>query len=570
MRVSQTLIPTLKENPVEAHTISHRLMLRAGLIRQIGAGIYTWLPLGLRVLHKVSAIVRAEMDNAGAQEVLMPAVCPAELWRETGRWDFYGKELLRLTDRHDRQFCFGPTHEEVIVDLARREIRSYKELPANFYQIQTKFRDEIRPRFGIMRGREFLMKDAYSFDLDAESLDASYQNMFVTYEKIFKRCGLSFRAVEADTGAIGGAFSHEFHVLAESGEDTIASCDGCGYAANLEKAVSRPLPKPPQRRELAPMLSVPTPGKKSIEEVALFLNLPTSQTVKSLLVQAADQFYLLLLRGDQQLNEIKATAVLGAPIVFPSPEHVLEKLGLPVGFLGPIGINLPILADPVLEGMTNFVCGANAMDTHFTGVHWERDLPLPRWVDLSNVQAGEACSRCKEGHLTLTQGIEVGHIFKLQAKYTQAMGMTILDEKGATRTPLMGCYGIGVSRIVAAAIEQNHDVDGIVWPLAIAPFAVQILLLNPKDVPSVQVAETLYLGLKKLNIETLLDDRDERAGVKFKDADLLGIPWRVVIGDRGVKEGQLEIKSRVSRQVERIPIHDGIAFLQKQITMLNI
>ncbi|MEO5369550.1 MAG: proline--tRNA ligase [Magnetococcus sp. DMHC-1] len=556
MRFNLSLIPTLKENPVDAHVVSHRFMLRAGLIRQLTTGIYNWLPLGLRVLRKVEHIVRQEMDGAGAQEILMPAVQPAELWEESGRWNHYGRELLRITDRHDRPFCFGPTHEEVVTDLVRREIKSYKQLPVNFYQIQTKFRDEIRPRFGVMRGREFLMKDAYSFDIDAAGLDRSYQGMFAAYERIFRRCGLRFRAVEADTGAIGGASSHEFHVLADSGEDIIASCSHCGYAANLEKAQSAPLPITGIEETPSALTDVATPGKKTIDQVAAFLAVPPQRTVKSLLVLDTEgHWILLLLRGDHELNEIKASQVIGGPLVLPASEKIQAELGLPVGSLGPVGIpvGLRVVADLALQGTRNMICGANRDGWHLTGVNWGRDLPEPEFHDLRQVEVGDPCPRCPTGTLNRDRGIEVGHVFKLGYKYSQAMNVRVLDQDGREQHPIMGCYGIGVSRIVAAAIEQNHDDNGILWPVSLAPFAVEILLVNPKDAPAAAAAEALYAELRRTGLETLLDDRDERIGVKFKDADLLGIPFRVLVGGRSLKEGLFELQSRRGGEPERVP-----------------
>ena len=553
MRFSKTLIPTLKEEPVDAQVVSHRFMLRAGLVRPLGAGIYTWLPLGLRVLRKVEAIVRQEMDNAGAQELLMPAVQPEELWQESGRWEQYGKELLRFVDRHERKFCFGPTHEEVIADLVRREIRSYRQLPANFYQIQTKFRDEIRPRFGIMRGREFLMKDAYSFDLDVDGLEESYQAMFAAYQRIFQRCGLSFRAVEADTGSIGGPSSHEFHVLAESGEDIIVSCDQCDYAANLEKAVAGEV-VPEQVEALAALQRVATPGQKSIEAVTQFLNVAAQQVVKSILVEADGHPILLLLRGDRELNLLKAAAALGVPqVTIPEPQRAAQW-GMVVGSLGSVGTHLPILADWETQTLNNFVCGANEEGWHFQHVNWGRDVPTPTFVDLRNVMVGDACSRCETGHLLRHQGIEVGHVFKLGDKYSQAMGVRVLDSQGLEKTLVMGCYGIGVSRIVAAAIEQHHDQKGILWPMALAPFQVELLLLNPRNTQEIQAADALYQQLQTAGVEVLLDDRDERVGVKFKDADLLGCPLRVLVGGRSFKEGMVEMQSRDGALTERLPL----------------
>ncbi|MBF0193200.1 MAG: proline--tRNA ligase [Magnetococcales bacterium] len=560
MRLSKTLLPTLKEDPVEAQIVSHKLMLRAGMIRQLGAGIYNWLPLGLRVLRKVENIVRQEMDKAGAQEVLMPAVQPAELWQETGRWEQYGVELLRFKDRGGRDFCFGPTHEEVITDLVRNELRSYKQLPANFYQIQSKFRDEVRPRFGIMRGREFLMKDAYSYDLDQESLDNSYDLMFKAYQNIFKSCGLSFRAVEADTGAIGGSDSHEFHVLAESGEDAIASCNSCDYAANLEKAEAgtpKAIPSPTKEQ----MQKIATPEAKTIDEVSEFFTVTPDKTVKSLLVKTDEGPFMLLLRGDHELNEIKASNFLdGNNFSLLEPEEVKNITGVSVGSLGPVGAKLPVIADLSLANNSGFICGANEDGYHLTGVNWERDLPKPKFADLRNVQVGDSCSRCGSGTLRLDRGIEVGHVFKLGDKYTKSMGMTVLNQLGREQTPLMGCYGIGVSRIVAAAIEQNHDDNGIVWPISLAPFHVEILLINPKEEAAANLANDIYKQLQDSGLEPLLDDRNERIGVKFKDADLIGAPIRVVIGGRGIKEGAVEVQSRVDGSSEKVVL-DKVAEL---------
>jgi prolyl-tRNA synthetase len=547
MRYSTTLIPTLKEVPNEARTVSHRLMLRAGLIRPLTAGIYTWLPLGLRVLRHVEAIVREEMNRAGAQEVLMPAVQPAELWQESGRWDYYGKELLRMVDRHERDYCFGPTHEEVITDLVRREIRSYRQLPANFYQIQTKFRDEIRPRFGIMRGREFLMKDAYSFDLDEAGLDRCYQGMFEAYQRIFRRCGLRFRAVEADTGAIGGASSHEFHVLADSGEDGIASCTACAYAANLEKAqagVGAAVDPQSAGVGLVPMQEVATPGQKSIDEVCRHLSVASSSVLKSLVVATDGDWFLVLLRGDHELNEVKLRHHLGTTARLPDETEVRARTGLPVGSIGPCGTSLRVLADMSTRFMVNMVCGANREGYHLTGVNWQRDVPIPDFADLRNVVVGDPCPRCATGTLALDRGIEVGHVFKLGLKYSRAMNVVILDEQAQERHPMMGCYGIGVSRIVAAAIEQNHDDNGICWPLALAPFQVEIILMNPKEQDAAELSASLYAALGQQGIDVLWDDRDERPGVKFKDADLLGIPIRLLVGGRSLKEGFVEVQFR--------------------------
>lgn len=565
MRFTATLIPTLKENPVEARVESHRLMLRAGLIRQLGAGIYTWLPMGLKVLRKVENIVREEMDAAGAQEILMPAVQPAELWQESGRWQMYGPELLRFQDRGGRDFCFGPTHEEVVTDLVRRELRSYRHLPANFYQIQTKFRDEIRPRFGIMRGREFLMKDAYSFDLDEAGLEQSYRLMVETYNRIFQRCGLHYRAVEADTGSIGGASSHEFHVLANSGEDVIASCDHCGYAANLEKAEGL-APAVVHSHEIGSMRVVPTPGMKTMEEVSSFLGCPLDRMVKSLVVEGDGGAFQLLLRGDHELNLIKAAHALGLGFVqLVEPERVKALTGVAVGSLGPVGAGLPVLADHCLNELVGFVAGANEEGKHWVDVMWERDCPKPRLADLRNVLVGDGCPRCRVGSLRLDRGIEVGHVFKLGDKYTKALQFTVQDADGRERTPIMGCYGIGVSRIVAAAIEQNHDDNGILWPVALAPFPVEIVLVNPKEIQALEVAARLEEGLKKVGIEVLLDDRDERLGVKFKDADLLGIPWRAVVGGRSLKEGSVEVQRRGKPEKELIALDEVVQLLTTRV-----
>ncbi|MBF0446614.1 MAG: proline--tRNA ligase [Magnetococcales bacterium] len=566
MRLSQTFVPTLKEDPVEAQVASHKLMLRSGMIRQLGAGIYNWLPLGLRVLRKVETIVREEMDRAGAQEVLMPSIQPAELWQESGRWKQYGPELLRIRDRGERNFCYGPTHEEVITDLVRHELRSYKQLPANFYQIQTKFRDEVRPRFGIMRGREFLMKDAYSFDLDQTSLDRSYEIMFEAYSAIFRRCGLTFRAVEADTGAIGGADSHEFHVLASSGEDEIASCNHCSYAANIEKAVPGKSKATPVSASGEGLSRVETPGIKTIDEVADFLKVPHAKTVKSLVVETSEGACMLLLRGDHALNEIKAAHLLdGEDFHIPDAAYVQNLCGVPVGSLGPVGTALPVIADWALADLTDFVCGANQEGWHLTSVNWERDLPRPRFADLRNVQPKDPCPRCDDGQFGLFRGIEVGHVFKLGDKYTKSMKMTVLNQEGREQTPLMGCYGIGVSRTVAAAIEQNHDENGIIWPIALAPFQVEILLVNPKETEAAQLAESLYVQLKEQGFDPLLDDRNERLGVKFKDADLIGAPIRAVIGGRGLQEGVVEVQTRKEGRSDKIPVVEIGPYLTSQL-----
>ncbi|MDV2079100.1 proline--tRNA ligase [Marinobacter xestospongiae] len=569
MRASRYLIATLKETPADAEIISHQLMLRAGLTRKLAAGLYTWLPMGLRVLRKVERIVREEMDRSGAQEVLMPAVQPAELWQESGRWEQYGGELLRLNDRHGRDFCFGPTHEEVITDLVRNELKSYKELPANFYQIQTKFRDERRPRFGVMRAREFLMKDAYSFHITPESLDETYQVMHRTYCAIFDRLGLDYRPVQADSGSIGGSSSHEFHVLASSGEDDIVFSTGSNYAANIEKAEAvapagdRPAPG-------ADMTEVATPEQRTIDAVAQFLSLAPSQTVKTLIVKAEATeegedggLVALVLRGDHTLNEIKAENLPGvaSPLTMASDEEIEQAVGCKAGSIGPVKLELPVIVDRSAAHLADFVCGANREGFHLTGVNWERDLPLPRVEDLRNVEEGDP-SPDGQGTLEIRRGIEVGHIFKLGNKYSQAMDATVLDENGKKAVLEMGCYGIGVSRIVAAAIEQNHDDRGIIWPEAIAPFEVAIVTLNAHKSPAVmEAAETLYDQLRQAGYDVLLDDRNERPGVKFADMELTGIPHRFVVSDRGLAAGTLEYKGRRDADKQDLNIEEALPFL---------
>lgn len=555
MQRSQILIPTLKETPADAEVISHQLMLRAGLIRKLAAGLYTWLPLGLRVLRKVETIVREEMDRAGAQEVLMPMVQPAELWSESGRWEQYGPELLRIKDRHARDFCLGPTHEEVITDLIRGEIRSYRQLPANFYQIQTKFRDEIRPRFGLMRGREFTMKDAYSFHADQESLQDTYQVMFDAYSRIFQRLGLEFRAVEADTGSIGGSASHEFHVLADSGEDAIVYCHQCDYAANLELAESRPAPLPCDAP--LPAEKVTTPGIRTVAEQAQMLKLSHDRIVKSVVVMADDQPAVLFLLGDDELNTIKAARVLGAKQVRMAEAAEAEAAtGGVVGFIGPV--NLPerlwVLVDQRAAAACNFSSGANEKDYHWINLNWNRDVPLPETADLRNVKAGEPCPRC-EGNLGIRRGIEVGHIFQLGDKYSQALHASFLDEQGQERIMRMGCYGIGVSRVVAAAVEQNYDDKGIIWPQAIAPFDVGLIAINAHRSEKVMAAaETLYDRLRDLGFEVLWDNRAERPGVQFAEMDLIGLPHRVVISERNLEHDLLEYKARVAAEAELLTL----------------
>jgi len=567
MRLSRFPLSTLKDTPADAEIVSHQLMMRAGMLRKQAAGIYSWLPLGLRVLRRVEAIVREEMERAGALELLMPGVQPAELWEESGRWDQYGPELLRFHDRHQREFCLGPTHEEIITDIARREIRSYKQLPVNYFQIQTKFRDEIRPRFGIMRSREFLMKDAYSFHIDQASLDQTYQVMFDTYTRIFTRLGLEFRAVQADSGTIGGSVSHEFHVLADSGEDAITFASSGDYAANVERAEAiAPAGKRPAAS--AARLEVETPGQHSIAELCTFLDVPATQCVKTLLVQGKeDGLVALVIRGDHELNVIKAERLdaVAAPLQFASDPDIRQAIGCGTGSLGPVGLNIAVIVDHSAAALADFVCGANQDGKHLTGVNWERDLPLPTPADIRNVVDGDPSPDGK-GTLAIARGIEVGHIFQLGNKYSQAMSANVLDEQGKERAMVMGCYGIGVSRIVAAAIEQNHDQHGIIWPQAIAPFAVALLPMNMKKSQRVrEAAEALYAELTSAGIEVLLDDRPVRPGVMFSDMELIGIPHRVVIGEKGLDQDVLEYKSRRDADSRDIPRANLVDFLNTQL-----
>ncbi len=566
MRASKLLIATVKETPADAEVISHQLMLRAGMVRKLAAGLYTWLPLGLKVLRKVEAIVRNEMNNAGAQEVLMPAIQPAELWHESKRWEQYGPELLRLKDRHDREFCFGPTHEEVITDLIRNEIRSYKQLPSNFYQIQTKFRDERRPRFGIMRAREFLMKDAYSFHLDQASLQETYEIMHKTYCRIFDRIGLDYRPVLADTGSIGGNASHEFHVLADSGEDAIAFSDTGDYAANVELAEAIK-PASSTISDEQPMLTVDTPNQKSIDQVCELLKIEAAQTIKTLLVDGEESAVVaLLVRGDHELNTIKAEKLAGVavPLTLASEEKVKQFASCEPGSIGPVGLNVPLIVDHSAAALTNFVCGANENGKHLTGVNWGRDLPAIESVDIRNVVEGDS-SPDGQGHLQIKRGIEVGHIFQLGTKYSETMKANVLDANGKSTIMTMGCYGIGVSRVVASAIEQNHDDKGIIWPDAIAPFQVVILAMNIKKSNRVRKAsEDLYAKLKAVGIDVLLDDRGERPGIMFADMELIGIPHRLVVGDKSLDKGVYEYKSRHNSDSEDIAIDTVIDFLNSK------
>lgn len=567
MRISQFPLFTLKETPADAEIVSHQLMLRAGLIRRLAAGVYTWLPLGLRVLRKVEAIVREEMDRIGALEMLMPAIQPAELWQESGRWEQYGPELLRLKDRHERDFCFGPTHEEVITDLLRGEIRSYKQLPVTYYQIQTKFRDEVRPRFGIMRAREFLMKDAYSFNADQASLQQSYDAMHQAYQRIFTRLGLNFRAVLADSGSIGGNRSQEFHVLAQSGEDAIAFSSESEYAANVELAEAL-APAPERSSPTVSLKRIETPGQHTIEAVSAFLNVNPQQILKTLLVQGNEgELVALCLRGDHALNVIKAEKLtqVATPLTFASDEQIRQVIGCSPGSLGPVGLNIPLVVDRAAAQLADFVCGGNQDDIHLTGVNWGRDLPEPEIADLRNVVAGDPSPDGK-GVLSIARGIEVGHIFQLGDKYSTAMNATVVDEQGHDQTVLMGCYGIGVSRVIAATIEQHYDDYGIIWPLAMAPFQVSLIPVNAHKSQRLREAtETLYQQLLAAGIEVLLDDRAGRAGVMFADAELMGIPHRLVLSDRHLDAHQVEYKGRRDSESSVVTQAQLMPFLQEKL-----
>ena len=562
MKASQFFIRTLKEAPADAEIVSHKLMMRAGLIRKLGAGIYNYMPMGLKVIRKVEGIIREEMDKAGAVELLMPVVQPAELWQETGRWDKMGPELLRIKDRHDRDFLIQPTSEEVVTDIARHEIKSYKQLPVNFYQIQTKFRDERRPRFGIMRGREFSMKDAYSFDRDVEGMKVSYAKMFDAYTRIFQRLGLNFRAVNADNGAIGGTGSQEFHVIADTGEDAIAYCPSSDYAANIETAEALSLIASRGAASQA-MALTPTPGQVKCEEVAQFLKCSIEKTVKSI-VLAVDQedgakLFLLLIRGDHELNEIKASKVPGlTDFRFATEAEIIEYFGTPPGYLGPVNTKKPlmIVADRTVANMSDFICGANQEGHHLTGVNWGRDLPEPLVADLRNVIAGDASPDGK-GVLEICRGIEVGHVFQLGTRYSESMNAVYLDEKGQSQPMVMGCYGIGVTRLLGAAIEQRFDDRGIMWPVSIAPFQVVLCPMGYDRSDMVREAsDKLYQDLLSAGIEVILDDRGERPGAMFADWELIGVPYRVVIGERGLKEGQLEFQARTDAEASAVPVGD--------------
>jgi len=565
MRQSQTLVPTLKEAPSEAEVPSHIFMVRGGYLRKVAAGIYSFLPLGWRVVKKVERIIREEMDRSGASEVFLPAVIPGELWKESGRWQNYGDQLLRFKDRKGGDFVIGPTHEEVISALVRGEVRSWRQLPLNLYQIQTKFRDELRPRAGLMRGREFIMKDAYSFHVDVADAQREYKRMYDTYQRIFTRCGLSFRAVEADTGNIGGSLSHEFQVLTETGEDALVACDNCDYAANVEQAVAR-APKG-GTNPTAEKTKVATPGKHSIADVSAFLKVPAAQLVKTLIYLADGKPIAVLVRGDRDVNEIKLKKALGAEqIVLATDAAVKEVTGAPVGFAGPVGLKVPVYCDIEICALSDFVVGANEADAHLTGVNIERDFTPTACGDYHAAAAGDACARCDTGHLKAYRGIEVGQVFFLGTKYSKPMGVTFLDAEGKDTPCEMGCYGIGVTRIVASAIEQSHDKDGIIWPVPLAPYEVAVLDLQQDDQNVVATATRIYDELTAAGIDVLYDDRNERAGVKFKDADLIGLPFRIAVGKKGLAEGVVEVKRRNSTEVRKMKIDEVVRAVVAEVT----
>ena len=564
MRYSEFSLVTLKEVPAEAEIISHKLMLRAGLIRRLASGLFTWMPIGVRVLRKVEAIVREEMNRAGALELLMPSVQPAELWEESGRWNKYGPLLLRMKDRHERDFCYGPTHEEVITDVARKELRSYKQLPVNYYQVQTKFRDEIRPRFGVMRSREFIMKDAYSFDLDEDGLKASYQRMYDAYERIFSRMGLKFRIVTADSGDIGGSRSQEFHVLADSGEDAIAYCDADNYASNVEMAATSPDDVERAAAEKT-LETVDTPGTKTIEALCDHLGVNAAQVLKTLVVEGEDGPVALVLRGDHELNAVKAQRIDGvaSPLTMADPATVFKATGSEPGFVGPLGLDIPVHYDHAVTSLSDFVIGANEKDKHHVGVNFGRDLPEPESVDLRNVVAGDPTPGGK-GTLSIARGIEVGHIFQLGTQYSEAMGATVLDNDGKQRVMQMGCYGIGITRIVGAAIEQNHDDNGIIWPEPLAPFNVVIVPINMQKSDAVRdAAEALYREVSDIGLDVLLDDRDARPGFKFADAELVGIPHRLVVSERNLENDELEYRHRRDSESRNLKREEALNLLRE-------
>ena len=568
MRFSQLLLPTLKETPAEAEVISHQLLLRAGFIRKLTSGIYSYLPLGLAAIRKMEQIVREEMNRAGAQELLLPMVQPADLWKESERWEKYGPELLRLTDRHGRESCLGPTHEEVITDLVRLNVHSYRELPLNLYQIQTKFRDEIRPRFGLMRGREFIMKDGYSFDADEAGAEKTYRRMHEAYHRIFQRCGLAFRAVEADTGSIGGSFSHEFMVLADTGEDTIVICQACDYAANMEKARCREAAEAGERPESLPLTRVETPGKRKVEAVTEFLGIPADRLLKTLIYMADNRPVAVLLRGDHEVQPVKLANALGVStdnLRLADDKEIFDATGVPSGYLGPMGLAIPMVADRAITRMHNFAMGANEKNFHCLNANLDRDFSVQTVADLRMVTGNDRCPLCGNG-LELSKGIEVGHIFKLGSKYSEALKANFLDSQGKEQPFIMGCYGIGVSRTVAAAIEQNHDKDGIIFPLPLAPFQIILLNLIPKDEGVSAACEELYTTLQAAGLEVLLDDRDERPGSKFKDADLIGIPYRVMVGRSYTEKGLVEIRSRADGSTTSLPLTGAVPALVAAIT----
>ncbi len=565
MRYSQLFLPTLKETPAEAEVISHRLMLRAGFIRKLSAGVYTYLPYGLAALRRVEQIVREEMNRAGAQELLMPMVQPADLWKETGRYEKYGPELLRFTDRHERESCLGPTHEEVITDIVRRELHSYRDLPVNLYQIQTKFRDEIRPRFGLMRGREFVMKDAYSFDVSDEQAEVSYMKMYEAYKRIFTRCGLTFRAVQADSGAIGGNFSHEFMVLAKTGEDTIVVCTACEYAANMEKAEVRIAAAEDAVAMLEPE-KVETPGKRKVESVCEFLGIEASQLIKTMVYLADGKPVAVLVRGDREVQEVKLKNLLRvADIELADDKQTFDATGVPTGYIGPVGLAIRVVADQEVAVMRNAVAGANEKNFHLRNVNPGRDFQVESYADLRQITTNDPCPLCG-GRLELTEGIEVGHIFKLGTSYSEKMQAVFQDSDGSEKPFVMGCYGIGVSRVVAAAIEQNHDDNGIIFPVPLAPFQAIILNLDPRDEQIDAAARNLYTELVRQGVDVLLDDRDERPGAKFKDADLLGIPYRITVGKKYLQGGMVELRSRKTGVVEEVSLDRLMSVLPSMIT----
>lgn len=557
MRYSQMHLPTGREIPSDAEVVSNQLMIRAGMIRKLTSGIYSYLPLGYRVIRKVEQIIREEMNHAGAQEVHMPMVQPAELWQESGRWTHYGKELLRFRDRNGREYCLGPTHEEVITDLVRHDIKTYRQLPCNLYQIQTKFRDEVRPRFGVMRCREFGMKDAYSFDTDEAGAEKSYKKMFAAYNNIFRRCGLNFRPVEADSGSIGGSFSHEFMVMADSGEDSIVFCQNCDYAANMEKAeIPAPKNEVQAQKDFLPMESVETPGVRTIDEVSSFLGVSPAQILKTLIFNADEKPVAVLIRGDHEVNEIKVKNYLGAnELALANDDMILEATGAPRGFAGAVGIKTRIIADHSVVNMVNLVTGANREDYHLKNVNIGRDFKVDSYADLRVAQAGDTCPRCG-GTIRIARGIEVGHVFKLGTKYSQAMKASYLDKDGKEKIMIMGCYGIGIGRTVAACIEQNHDEYGIIWPMALAPYTVIVTPVNINEPDIMKASEDIYTDLLTSGVEAILDDRDERAGVKFKDADLIGIPLRIVVGAKNLVQGNVELKIRKTGETRLIAVRD--------------